>query len=143
MPKAVVRRSDPVSRGSDLRHWDDIRYTALLEAEDEYADVIANFKVYRIVGEYVTERHPDGTTTSYERGYQRANSHRSPDPVEHLAQAEVFLHGGVKWDGCSDWHFDEQEDSMLHFCGKEEAGAIGTLLCRLYDWARELGMDRC
>lgn len=48
---------------------------------------------------------------------------------------ESFLHGYVKWDGCSNWHFDEQDRIMLHFCGVKRATDIGELFRRIYQIA--------
>lgn len=59
-------------------------------------------------------------------------------PTPDLGKAQVYLHGSVKWDGCSNWHFDDQESAMLHFCDREALGNVGALLQRLYDWAGEL-----
>ena len=60
-----------------------------------------------------------------------------PDPMScefttDLAKAEIYMHGYIKWDGCSNWHFDIQEGCMIHFCSVEEGEAIGTLFKSLY-----------
>ena len=34
--------------------------------------------------------------------------------------------------------FDEQENVMLHFCGKQDLEKLGTLLSRLYELAAEM-----
>jgi hypothetical protein len=49
--------------------------------------------------------------------------------------ADVFLSGSIKWDGCSNWNFDAQQDCMLHFCGVKQASGIGRLMARMYDIA--------
>lgn len=57
-------------------------------------------------------------------------------------EAERFLHGHVKWDGCSNWLFDETaEGLMLHFCSKDGAALIGRLLSRCYEITKLL-IDR-
>jgi hypothetical protein len=61
-----------------------------------------------------------------------------PDPTDELSKAERFLHGSIKWDGCSNWHFDIQDDCMIHFCSAQDAAAIGVLLNELYRIADEL-----
>lgn len=58
-------------------------------------------------------------------------------PLERIAEAEVYLHGEIKWDGCSNWFFDEQERAMLHFCGSADAEKIGKLFCELYELTGE------
>jgi hypothetical protein len=58
--------------------------------------------------------------------------------IDDMGQASIYLDGYVKWDHCSNWAFRYQDRAMLHFCEREQAAAIGILLARLYDWAREL-----
>src|SRR5688572_27042548 len=58
-----------------------------------------------------------------------------------LAEADVALRGGIRWDGCSNWDY-ETHDGLRHHCSEEDAAAVGTLFRRLYEWARELGQDR-
>jgi hypothetical protein len=43
-----------------------------------------------------------------------------PSPIEGEQNAEVWAHGSVKWDGCSNWHFDCQDKVFLHACEREE-----------------------
>jgi len=67
-------------------------------------------------------------------------------PFEHYCEFEAFeilsserfLHGSIKWDGCSNWHFDIQDDCMIHFCSAQDAAAIGVLFSELYRIADEL-----
>jgi hypothetical protein len=61
-----------------------------------------------------------------------------PDPTDDLSKAERFLHGSIKWDGCSNWHFDIQDGCMIHFCSAQDAAAIGVLFNELYEMADEL-----
>lgn len=105
------------------RDWEDIDYLCVVEAHSNYADL----KVYKVVG-----RGDDGPIF-LKRGW---NS--SADIVDDLALAQVYLSGSIKWDGCSNLRFDEQDDTMLHFCGKQAAVDTGTLLGRLYDMAAEI-----
>lgn len=56
--------------------------------------------------------------------------------------APKFLHGHIKWDGCSNWYFDEQEEGMLHFCGRKYATDIGVLMGKMYDIAKEHFKDK-
>lgn len=104
------------------RDWNDIRFAAVAEPEDYHCE----FKVYEIAGSDEDSVVLVGHVNS------------SPVDTESLDEATVYLHGYVKWDGCSNWYFDEQDRVMLHFCEKEQAQAIGVLLGRLYDWAKEL-----
>lgn len=58
---------------------------------------------------------------------------KGPNPVEDAHAAKVYCSGHLKWDGCMNMRFDEQEQCMLHFCGKDAAGNIGRLLERIYE----------
>ena len=94
-------------------------------------EVHVDFDVYEINGytESPTEPHvfdvPNYTKEDSEDGRD--------DFVTDPAKADKFLHGGIKWDGCSNWWFDEQEKGMLHFCGKEGAAGLGALMQKMYE----------
>lgn len=53
-----------------------------------------------------------------ERGvhFQRKDSVSSPNPVDSLDDAEWSIIGGVKWDGCVNYKYN-QESCLLHQCG--------------------------
>lgn len=86
------------------------------------------FEVYRIIG----------TDAEGQIFYEKKNAVSSSETVETRGEAQVYLHGNVKWDGCSNFHFDEQDEVMLHFCGRRDATDVGVLLGRLYDEAERL-----
>ena len=56
--------------------------------------------------------------------------------VFRFVDAEPFLHGYIKWDGCSNWDWHDR-DCMQHFCGREDAVSIGALMNHLYDIAAQ------
>lgn len=93
---------------------------------------VVDFKAYEVIG---TEG-DDGPLIFETPGSQ------TPFPgTTKLEEAAVYVHGDVKWDGCSNWHFDHQDEVMLHFCDKDSAVKIGALLGRMYDIAKELMPD--
>jgi len=51
---------------------------------------------------------------------------------------EPYLHGTVKWDGCSNWHFDEQDRVMLHGCQRSDLTRFGEVMAACWDWTAEL-----
>lgn len=53
-------------------------------------------------------------------------------------RAEPYLHGRVRWDGCSDWYFDEQDRAMLHGCCKADVQRIGDIMAACWEWASVL-----
>jgi len=72
--------------------------------------------------------------------FRKKNSSTAKDRyIEDLENAERFLSGHVKWDGCSNLCIDECYDgSKMHFCGKSDATKIGVLLGAIYDLAYDL-----
>jgi hypothetical protein len=114
--------TEDVAPSRRIEHWDDIMYGATFDAHEHYVNVRA-FTIYKM---------SDG---SYE--YQDAEAHSSPSPVADIDKAETFVRGSIKWDGCSNLEFNDDE-VMLHFCSKEGAMNVGVLLGRLYDVAREM-----
>lgn len=62
-------------------------------------------------------------------------------PAYTLEDADVFLSGSIKRDGCSDWESPSlSENGPLHVCGRDHAEKIGKLLLWLFDHAKqELG----
>lgn len=45
----------------------------------------------------------------------------------------MFLSGYVRWDGCSNWRFDEQEVVMLHACTQK--GLLVFAQLPMFCWA--------
>lgn len=110
------------------RHWTDLGFTAVVTELREY---VVDFAVYEI--EYVEPGPPEKLL------WHRAGADVYPDPVETLAEAEPYLHGSVKWDGCSNWAFDEQErGAALHGCSRHDLVRLGEVMARCWDWAGEL-----
>lgn len=58
-----------------------------------------------------------------------------PDPVETLAEAQVWLSGSVLANGCCNWQFQEEP---VHFCERNDLLEVGELLALCWDWAFEL-----
>ncbi len=69
------------------------------------------------------------------RLYNKKGSDWSPNFVDNLEDADKFLRGHVKWDGCSNWEIEPDQIAMLHFCDKEQAQNVGVLFGRIYDLA--------
>jgi len=53
-------------------------------------------------------------------------------------KSDVFMQGAVKWDGCSNWTFENQENCAIHFCGEEEAALLGTIMRAAYNITRDI-----
>ena len=70
--------------------------------------------------------------------WPRIGGSDSFDMTDSLEDAEVYLHGFVKWDGCSNWHFDEQDRVMLHGCSKSDVQRFGDVMALCWEWTAEL-----
>lgn len=58
-------------------------------------------------------------------------SKRGPETTD-LGEAEVFLHGMLKWDGCMSYSVGGS-DYHAHACTREELIAVGELLAGIWD----------
>lgn len=57
----------------------------------------------------------------------------------HITAADVYIHGTIKFDGCSHNYFgDPDRRGYIHGCQREQLTRLGTLFDRLYDWTIEL-----
>lgn len=106
-----------------IRHNGDLDFTIVATVESHRVE----FTVYDIFG------WQDGRPVWHRKG-----SADYMDVVFTLEESEPYLHGTVKWDGCSDWHFDEQERVMLHGCTKADVQRFGDVMAYCWDWAAEL-----
>jgi hypothetical protein len=70
--------------------------------------------------------------------WPRIGSVAGPDGVDKIEDAEVYLHGFVKWDGCSNWYFDRQDRVMLHGCSKADLQRFGDVMALCWEWTAEL-----
>lgn len=107
------------------KHHLDLRFTVTAEVHDHWV----NFTVYDIEGG------AEGATPGiYDVPlWHRKGAPTHPDTVDRLEDAEVYLHGRVKWDGCSDWHFDDQDRGMIHGCSREDVQRLGDVMARCWD----------
>ena len=66
------------------------------------------------------------------------NRYGYEDNEENVEKARQYLHGYVKWNGCSNWAFDEDKICMLHFCERNELNQISQVMIACWDWTKEL-----
>lgn len=111
------------------RDFEDLEFTVVAEVNKCFV----HFKVYDICGRTGSA---DGAFV-----YHREGAKSSMDWVESLDDAEVYLHGDVKWDGCSDWIFDEQNRSYLHGCSRHDIERFGKVMAACWDMTKELLPD--
>ncbi|WP_197962677.1 hypothetical protein [Burkholderia cenocepacia] len=110
-----------------IRHSEALDFTIVAEVHESRVD----FFVFDIIG--WTGGRLDSTPL-----WRRHRAESSSDLVEDISHAERYLHGRVKWDGCSDWYFDEQDRVMLHGCSRSDLQRLGDVMAACWDWASEL-----
>lgn len=110
-----------------IRHSEALDFTIVAEVHESRVD----FFVFDIIG--WTGGRLDSTPL-----WRRHRAESSSDLVEDISHAERYLHGHVKWDGCSDWYFDEQDRVMLHGCSRADLQRLGDVMAACWDWASEL-----
>lgn len=102
--------------------FDDIGFV-VLATPGEYT---ADFNVYEISGHEGTAAGP--MLFAQGNGY-----------TTDLGDADIFVHGTVKWDGCADWLFNENaQNVMLHGCSRDRWAHLGEVLVRCWDAASGL-----
>lgn len=115
---------------TQIRNVNELQFTIVAEVR-EY---VVEFSIFDIEG--WDDRDSPGDYSS--PLWHRAGAASHPDTVDELALAEPYLHGSVKWDGCSNWHFDEQDRVMLHGCTRDDVKRFGDVLAYCWDWAAEI-----
>lgn len=108
-----------------IHPWVDIGYAASVTPTPGCDGFVVDVRVVEILGELA-----DGS-------FLFCGENNAANPAESFEAAPTYLSGSIKWDGCSNLQFDEQESCMLHFCSRKGASNVGVLLERLYDLARE------
>ena len=104
-----------------MRVWEDIGYVARIEQQRDH---YVNFVIYELQGiECGT-----GAVVLHKKG-----SPSWPDPVYDTSEAEEFITGYVKWDGCSDWLVHDS----IHYCSRTGLAEVSQVLQRCWDWAAE------
>lgn len=113
-----------------LTHFADLQFTVAAELGENR--VFVSFKVLDVKG--LTE-HGEPLYEPTEDAPENPDGYTdTTDPLH----AEPYLHGSVKWDGCSDWRFDEQDNCMLHGCSRADVQRFGDVLGRCWDLAGEM-----
>lgn len=108
----------------EIKHFKELGFTVVAEPK-EYR---VNYFIYEI----------EGYDSDNNILFHRKNSPTWPDPIEDIKNADIFLHGHVKWDGCSNWHFDIQDRVMIHACERDELLNIGIIMAACWEWTKEL-----
>jgi hypothetical protein len=105
--------------------YPDIEMTVEYFYESHWVD----FKAYEIVAE-----------ESNAPLYEAKEAKSSEEMVREIADAQTYIRGAVKWDGCSHVYFGD-DNGYIHLCGKLHIRKITQTLEKIYNRAGEL-MER-
>ena len=108
----------------------DLNFTITAKVDD----CMVEFKIYDIVG-WV-----EGSISGI---YDKPLYPTFREHTEDIDKAEVYLSGHIKWDGCSNWNFDEQDRGMIHGCTKHDLERISGVMLRCWDMTSSLCPNWC
>lgn len=118
MPQPDTQKPQPVKT---LIVWEDLWYAARWWLVNEY---VASFEVFEINGVGCAQIANDGVSTPYGTkgcppgiSLDKRNAVDSQEQANDLDDAEVYVAGDIKWDGCSNINFPSTETCMTHLCG--------------------------
>jgi hypothetical protein len=72
--------------------------------------------------------------------WQKGEDSYPHEGAQSFENAERYVEGFVKWDGCSHVCFGN-EDAQLHLCGKSEFDKLATILAAIYARCGELMLE--
>jgi hypothetical protein len=104
-----------------IRHEIDLEFTIVANPKDLHVD----YTIYDMAAVVPVLWRRVGATDGF-------------DMTDNIEDAEMYLHGEVKWDGCSNWYFDEQDRVMLHGCSKSDVQRFGDVMALCWEWTAEL-----
>lgn len=114
-----------------LEHWDDLKVTVIFTQEYDHA---IKFFAAEIVATQIT-----GRDFYADRGWTKKDGRSNMDLVYDPHEAESYLAGYVKWDGCQEISFG---DGGLHLCGAEDVEHLSQTLIRIFNRCGELMGDK-
>lgn len=117
-----------------IKTWPELMFTAVATPKEYYVE----YRIYEVAGLGY-----DDTGNLTVADWTRAGALSTPDSVDNLEEAQLFAHGRVKWDGCSDFVLDEMTSGdAMHHCNRKGLENIGKVLAACWDWTAELIPDK-
>jgi hypothetical protein len=111
---------------SDLFYHNDIGYTIKADYKEYHID----FYVYRNMTYGLDADENDSVVWLKKNGTWQ-------EETSNIEEAETYVHGFIKWDGCSNWEYNKDSDIMIHFCGSNEAEFAAKVIPLCYKIASE------
>jgi len=102
-------------------------------------EVVVQVDAFQCTGECYQER--DVVYDPPRPTFIKIRTTNSLDTTYFLEDAQRVFEGDIKWDGCSSLNFFPDEGGNEHFCGKNSAVALGSLIGEAYQFAKELMGD--
>jgi hypothetical protein len=130
-PEKSAGKPEPKRRCREevfIRDIGDFGYCAVVscnEPKEGDTPYWIDFEVYEIVG---VEMHPVEGRLLFDCETPSGCS----GTTHILDDADEFITGFIKWDGCSEWDLGNH-----HFCSVKQAASVGPLLRRLYEIAAQ------
>lgn len=115
-----------------IKHFMDLGFTIQMEQISNRAE----FKIFQISH---TDHYDgdDDDDNEIEYFYEKKNT--NCEYTTSLNDAVVFMAGAVKWDGCSNWQFDN-DGVQIHGCNRQHLLNVGEIMTTAWDMANETGM---
>jgi hypothetical protein len=103
--------------------------------KDDSESVTVDIDVFEVKGECYQEK---GVVYDPPKPYYPLKgSNCSYDTTYDTENAQRVVSAYVKWDGCSDIDFYPDSDGNEHYCGKNSAVQLGSVIESVYDFAKE------
>jgi len=94
------------------------------------------FEIYEIIGKDFNEKTKKWDIPIYER---KGATNSEDFSLNELEDAQPYLTGLIKWDGCSHFYFGE--DGYLHLCGLDRIENLNKVLTKLIELAKLKNVD--
>ncbi len=110
----------------EVRHFDDMGYAVIAEPKEYSVD----YRVFKILG------HQQGNAPGVFDVPMYGNDLETR--TTDIEQAEAFMSGFVKWDGCSNWDFEDNERCMFHGCDEGDLLNFGRVMAECWRLTADL-----
>ena len=108
---------------------------------EKYGDYSIRFDPGEFIVEFQVFKHIAWDAEGYHLYHLRGAS-TSDKHTQKYEEADRFIMGSIKWDGCSDLHFFPDEKGHEHFCGEAAATSCGIVLAAVFRYAKKYFGDR-
>lgn len=125
-----------------LKVYPEIMMSLLIEKEEKISKIFY-FKIYEIFS--ISDKKPAtfiGSSTEPHKGeifYPKLDS--DEDYVENINEAEIFISGDAKWDGCVNYIYHGHDKCMTHICSISSIESIHEIFKHIYSYIKLMERD--